>query len=121
MRQVYLNKWCETPNTAPSKYVYSDVVKPGYVLHVHTCFAHDPERAANEIITMGILDAGRQIILRSRGCAIAKEGMSALKDFFVGEGDKIFAYFPDATGDDPIELHVVGVLLSLDEWREKGE
>jgi len=70
---------------------------------------------------MGILDAGRQIILRSRGCAIAKEGMSALKDFFVGEGDKIFAYFPDATGDDPIELHVVGVLLSLDEWREKGE
>ena len=121
MRQVYINKWCETPTTAPSLYVFSDVVKPGYVLHVHSCFAHDPERGANEIITLGVRDAGRLIILRSRAGAIAKEGMSAIRDFFVGEGDQIFAYFPDATGDDPIELHVVGVLLSLDEWREKGE
>ena len=121
MRQIYLNKWCETANSAPSLYVLSDVIKPGFILHVHNCFAHAPERAAGEVITLGVRDGIGDVIVRSRGGATAKNGMSALNDFFVGEGDQIFAYFPSATGTDKIELHVIGCLLSIDEYREKGE
>jgi len=121
MRRIYIDKWCETPATAPSLYVFSDRVDPGFVLHVHSCHAHAPERAASEIIWLGVRNGVKDVLIMARGGAIAKEGMSALRDFFVGEGDQIFAYFPSATGTEAIELHVVGCLISLDEWREKGE
>ena len=120
MRQVYINKWCETVVTAPSLYVLSERVAPGYILQVHNCFAHAPERTANEIIQIGIRNGIGDILLRVRGAGTPAEGMSVLNAFFVGEGDQIFAYFPSATGTDSIELHVVGCLISLDEWREKG-
>lgn len=47
--------------------------------------------------------------------------MSALRDFFVGEGDQVFAHFPDSALGHTIGLHVIGCLLSIDEYREKGE
>lgn len=121
MRRVYIEKWSETVVAGHSKYVFSDRVDPGHILHAHNCFAHAPERETNDIIQIGVRDGGRDILLRSRAGAIAKEGMSSLTDFFVGEGDQIFAYFPDADETDTIELHVVGCLLSVDEYREKGE
>ena len=121
MRQVYVNKWCKTATTAPSLYVLSDVIKPGFILHVHNCFAHAPERIVGEVIELGVRDGIGDVLIRSRGGTTAKNGMSALRDFFVGEGDQIFAYFPSATGADKIELHVIGCLLSIDEYREKGE
>lgn len=121
MRQIYIRKFCETATTAPSLYVLSDVVKPGTILHVHNCYAHAPERAANEIIWMGVRNGVGDVLVRARGAGIAAEGMSTRRDFFVGEGDQIFAYFPSATGTDAIELHVIGCLLSIDEYREKGE
>lgn len=121
MRQLYIKKWCKTATTAPSLYVLSDRIKPGWILHVHNCYAHAPERDTSEIIMLGVRNGEGDILIRSRGGAIAKEGMSALNDFFVGEGDQIFAYFPSATGTESIELHVVGCLITLDEYREKGE
>ncbi|MBW2091024.1 MAG: hypothetical protein JRI34_02720 [Deltaproteobacteria bacterium] len=121
MRQIYINKWSETVNATHSKYVLSDVVKPGCILHVHNCFAHAPERKVNDIIQMGVRDGVSDVLVRSRGGAIAKEGMTNLNDFFVGEGDLIFAYFPDSDDTNTIELHVIGCLLSIDEYREKGE
>ena len=121
MRRIYIQKWCETANSAPLLYVLSDPIKPGWILHVHNCYAHAPERAANEIVQIGVRNGGGDVLIRSRGAGITAEGMSARRDFFVGEHDQIFAYFPSATGTDVIELHVVGCLISLDEYREKGE
>jgi len=121
MRLIYIKKWCETANSAPSLYVFSDRVKPGWILHVHNCYAHAPERAANEIVQIGVRNGVGDVLIRSRGAGITAEGMSARGDFFVGEGDQVFAYFPSASGTDKIELHIVGCLISLDEFREKGE
>lgn len=121
MRQLYIKKWCETATTAPSLYVFSDRVKSGLILHVHNCYAHAPERAANAIIQLGVRSGGEDVLIRVRAAGIAAEGMSARRDFFVGEGDQVFAYFPSATGTDSIEIHIVGCLISLDEYREKGE
>jgi len=118
MKQVYARKWSETVDASHSKYVFSDKIKPGYVLHVHNCFAHAPERAVNDIIWMGVRNGGEDIIVRARGGKIEKEGMSALNDFFVGESDQVFAYFPDSEDTNTIELHVIGVIYALDEWRK---
>jgi len=121
MRQIYAEKRSEKVTATHSKYVFSDRIEPGKVLHVKNCFAHAPERSLSDVIWMGIRNGGQDILVRARGGAIAKEGMSALRDFFVGEGDQVFAYFPDAADTHTIELHVIGVLMPLDEWRQMRE
>jgi len=121
MRQIYINKWSEVVDATHSKYVLSDFIKPGEILHVHNCFAHAPEREVSDIIHMGVRNGVGDVLIRARGGAIAKEGMTNLNDFFVGEGDQVFAYFPDSDNTDTIELHVIGCLLSIDEYREKSE
>lgn len=121
MRRVYIKKWCETANSAPTLYVFSERIPPGQILHVHTCYAHVPDRDATELIFLGVRNGGVDVFLRVRGPAAAAEGMSARRDFFVGEGDQVFAYFPSATGTDKIELHVIGCLIPLAEWRMTGE
>ena len=120
MRRIYIKKWCETANSAPSLYVLSDPIKPGWILHVHNCYAHAPERAANEIVQIGVRNGGVDVLIRSRGAGITAEGMSARRDFFLGEGDQVFAYFPSATATDKIELHVVGCLIPLAAFRQQG-
>jgi len=118
MRQLYLNKWSAKIDADHSKYIFADRVKPGFVLHVHNCFAHAPERAANEIIRLGVRNGAFDVLIRVRAAGIAAEGMSARRDFFVGEGDQVFAYFPSAEADDTLELHIVGCLVDLSSWRE---
>jgi len=120
MRRIYIEKWCETANSAPTLYVFSDPIPAGYVLHVHTCYAHAPERDQNELIWLGVRNGGVDVLVRARAAGIAAEGMSARRDFFVGEHDQIFAYFPSAVTTDKIELHVIGCMIPLDEFREKG-
>ncbi|MBA7604202.1 hypothetical protein ES703_11321 [subsurface metagenome] len=121
MRQIYINKWSEVVDASHSKYILSDVVNSGYILHVHTCFCHAPSSDTGDIISFGVRDGIGDVVCRSRGCTVRKEGMSALRDFFVGEGDQIFAHFPDAAVGHVIGLHIIGCLLSIDEYREKGE
>ena len=121
MRQIYIRKWSETFVTSPSGYVYSDRIKAGQILHVHNCFAYSPQFDVNEIIMLGIKTGGSTVLIRARSPGVAAEGMSALKDFFCGEGDEIYAYFPNASGTDVMELHVIGCLMSLDEFRAQGE
>ena len=121
MKQIYCEKWSETVETSHSKYVFSDRVRPGHVLHVHNCYAHAPEREVADITWLGVRNGGQDILVRARGGAVAKEGMSALRDFYVGEGDQVFAYFPDSDNTDTIELHVIGIMFTLDEWRKIPE
>lgn len=118
MRQIYARSWSEKIVDGHSKKVISSRIAPGKVLHVHNCFAHAPEREVNDEVTLSVINGGKNIIIRSRGGAVAKSGMSALNDFFVGESDQICAYFPDSDNTDTIELHVIGCLMTLDEWRQ---
>lgn len=121
MRQVYIRRWSDTIIAGHSGYVISEKVDSGMVLHVQNCYAHAPERATSDIIWLGVRDGSGDVLVRARGGAIAKEGMSSLNDFFVGEGDQVFAYFPDADENDTIELHIIGVLYDLKSWRTFGE
>lgn len=118
MKQVYCEKWSETVGASHSKYVLSDKIPPGNMLHVHNCYAHAPEREVADIIRIGVRNGGQDILVRAHGGVTAKEGTCSLNDFFVGEGDQVFAYFPDSDSTDTIELHVIGILYSLDEWRK---
>lgn len=121
MRRIYIEKWCDVLTATHSRYVFSDTVDAGWILHVHNCYAHAPERKINDIIWLGVRLGGKDVLIRSRGGSKEKEGMSALRDFFVGELNQIFAYFQDAAVGDSIELHVVGCLIPLADFRLKGE
>jgi len=121
MKQIYCEKWSETVDASHSKYVFSDRIDPGKILHVKNCFAHAPEREALDIVQLGVQNGGTKVLIRARKWNIAGEGVSAFNDFFVGEGDQIYAHFPDADNTDTVELHVIGVLYTLDEWRKIPE
>jgi len=118
MGQIYCEKWSEKVDAAHSLYVFSDRVEPGMVLHVMNCFAHAPEREALDRVHLGVQNGGTKVLIRARKWNIAGEGVSAFNDFFVGEGDQVYAYFPDADNTNTIELHVIGVIMTLDEWRQ---
>jgi len=118
MKQIYARKWSGTVDASHSKYVFSERIPPGDMLHVHNCYAHAPEREANDTCRIGITNGGQNILVRARGVPANSRGLSTLNSFFVGEGDQVFAYFPDADNTDTIELHVIGILYSLDEWRK---
>ena len=120
MRQMFIECWSETIDASHSRYVFSDRVPTGYVLHVMNCYAHAPEREINDIIRIGVRSGGKDCLLRARASAIAKEGMSTLNGFLAGEGDKVFAYFPDGDNTDTVELHINGILIPVKEWRESG-
>jgi len=121
MRRMYIDSWSEKLIAGHSGYVFSERVRTGEVLHVQNCYAHAPQRGVNDIIWLGVRNGSKDVLVRARGGKIEKEGMSALNDFLVGEGDQVFAYFPDAEDDDTGELHIIGVLYDLKSWRTFGE
>jgi len=120
MRQMYIECWSETIDASHSKYVYSDRVPAGHVLHVMNCYAHSPDGAVADIVQIGVQSGGKLCRIRCRGKDLAKEGMSALNAFLAGEGDRVYAYFPDADNTDTVELHINGILVPAKEWRESG-
>lgn len=117
MRYVYCEKRGRNVAATDDRYVYSDRVRPGNVLHVMSCFAGAPEREAADLITMGVESGGENVCIRSRAGTAAKDGMSALNPFLVGEGDRVFAYFPDADEGDDIHLCLNGFMAPLAIWR----
>lgn len=117
MRTIYCESWGRAVAATDDRYVLSDRVRHGHVLHVKTCFAGAPEREANDVIEIGIRSGGKDICLRHRAGSLAKNGMSTLNEFLVGEGDQVIAYFPDADTGDEIHLCVNGFLVPLEEWR----
>ena len=118
MREIYCSRWDETVTQAHDRYVWSEPVPNGKVLHVKNCYAYAPDRAANDRTQLGIQNGATKVLVRSRKWNVAGDGVSALNDFFVGEYDKIYAYFPDADSTDVISLHVTGVLMNRDEFRD---
>ena len=121
MKQIYCEKWSETVNSSHSKYVLSDRIPSKQVLRVHSCYAWAPEREVGDRVHLGVKNGGVDVLARARGSGAVKDGMSVLNGFAVGEGDQVFAYFPDADNTDTIELHLIGVLYSLDAWQKLKE
>jgi len=121
MKQIYCEKWSETVDASHSKYVLSDKIPANSVLRVFNCYAWAPEREQNDLVRIGVRNGGADGLIRVRSSRLDNYGLSTLNSFFVGEGDQVFAYFPDADNTDTIELHVVGILYSLDEWRKLRE
>ena len=118
MKEIYCSMWSEVLDQAHDRYVWSEKIPNGTVLHVMNCFGHAPEREANDIAQIGIQNGATKVIIRCRKWNVAGEGVSAFRDFYIGEYDKIYGYFPDADDTDTIELHVTGVLMTRDEFRQ---
>ncbi len=121
MRQIYNRSFTVTFTTGDSGYVFTDPIDPGMVLHVHNLFAYAPEREANDDIVIGIRDGGQDIILQAQATAAVQLGAAVANHFVIGEGDKLFAYFPDADNTDKIGIHVTGELMPLTEWARGSE
>lgn len=119
MRQVLTRKYSATFSTGGSTYVYSEQIPPGYVVHVKSCVAYCSTREASDDVLIGFTDAGREIFIAAMATLAAQCGIQALTDFYVGEGDKIFASWPDADDTDVLELHINGTLLPIADF-EKG-
>ena len=121
MRQIYSRSFTVTWATGDSGYVFAEKIDPGHVLHVHSCFAYSPQRDANDDIIIGIRNGGQDMILQAQATLATQLGSSAPLDFFVGEGDQVFAYFPDAENNDSIGIHLNGVLMTLEDWEKMSE
>jgi hypothetical protein len=118
MKQIYSRSFTVTFSTGDSGYVLSEKVDPGYILHVHSCFAYAPQREANDDIVIGIRNGGEDVILQAQATVATQLGSVAPLDFFIGEGDQVLAYFPDADDTDKIGIHLNGVLIPLKEWKK---
>lgn len=116
-KEIYTEKQTETMTQAHDRYIWSEPVPNGKVLQVLNMYGHGHEREAKDRIKLGVKNGATEFLIRARKWADSGEGLSALNPFFVGEYDKLFAYFPDADDTDTIELHIVGVLMDRDDFR----
>lgn len=121
MRQIYTRGWNIVWHTGDSGYVFSDRIDPGWILHIHAAFAYAPERDPSDKITMGIRHGGLDVIIRAQATLAVQLGMEAPGDFFLGEGDQVFAYFANAEDGDTIGIHLNGVIMPLSEWEKMQE
>jgi len=119
MKQVYAESWSEVVTAAHSRRILSDRIKPGHVLTVLNCYAWAPERAQSDLVRIGVRNGGSDVLVRVRASGVNNYGLSALNEFFVGEGDQVFAYFPDADETDTIELHIIGILQNIEDFRKE--
>lgn len=121
MRQIYSRSFTVTWLTGDSGYVFSEKIDPGYVLHVLSCSAYSPERELSDDVVIGIRNGGQDIILTAQAPLAAQRGVDTPTDFYVGESDQVFAYFPDVDNGDSIGIHLNGILLTLPEWEKMAE
>ncbi|GAG82132.1 unnamed protein product, partial [marine sediment metagenome] len=63
MALLYAERWSGTAITDQLNYIFSDPIKAGHVLHVHSCFAHAPQRALGAIIHLGVRNGGVDILV----------------------------------------------------------
>jgi len=118
VRYLYQMHWTEIVTTGHSKEVKSDLVKPGRILHVHNCYLHVPESAKNDVVTIYLHHGAQKHVLRSRARDQAKQGMSVLLPFCVGEHQYITGYAPQADNGDEITLGLCGEMRDLKKWRK---
>jgi hypothetical protein len=119
MRQVYSRSFTHKWATGETTKIYSERVDPGYVLHVTLCFAYSPERDASDDVLIGIKNGGEDITLFAVAPAVAQKGANVDNEFYVGEGDQVFADFEDVEDGDTIGVNINGILMPRADF-EKG-
>lgn len=87
-------------------------------MFVHYCYLHLPESKLSDIATIYIETGGEDLVLRSRARDAAKQGMSAIRSFHVGEHRRVYGYAPDADNTNTISLSLCGEMLELKKWRK---
>lgn len=117
MRIEYQYRATEIITVGHDLRVYGERVKPGWILKVLTCFLHMPNSKINDVASILIEDGAAQYEIRSRARDAAKQGMSALNPFYVGEYQRIIGYSPDSDVTNEICLTVIGEMIPLNKWR----
>ena len=117
MKQIFKRTWTETFVTGGSGYVLTDPVKPGEVLEVLSLFAYAPEREASDEIKVGIRSGGNEYLVADEKLSGTEDGLQVGVSFYLGEGDRLFAYFPDADNGDEMGIMVVGALMSKEDFQ----
>lgn len=117
MRLEYQHKATTTISGDDGGRVYGERVKAGWILKVLTCFLHMPEAAINDVATLLVDDSGQELEIRSRARDGAKQGMSALNPFYVGEGQRVIGYSPHLNDELEMSLTVIGEMIPLKKWR----
>lgn len=121
MRTVYCEKRGRKVAATDNRYVLSDRVRPGQILYILNCYVHAPENATHDVLQLGVRSGGQDVMVRCQAMAAQAHGLSSLNPFLVGEGDFVYAYFPDSDTNDIIELHINGIIMSLEDWRKAAE
>ena len=121
MRQIYSRSFTVTFSTGDSGYVFAEKIDPGQILHVHSCVAYSPQREASDDVIVGIRNGGEDLILTAQAPLAAQRGVQIPNKFPVGEGDQVFAYFPDVDNGDSIGIHLNGILSDLKDWEIGAE
>lgn len=70
------------------------------------------------MITIYLNHGAQRHVIRSRARDQAKQGMSAILPFHVGEHQFVTAHAPDADIGDEITLGLCGAMIRLSKWRK---
>jgi len=103
----WIDKAHEQAMAGAAKYLYGRRVSFGRIVRVRTAIAWDETSTIATAITIGVEDRGAHSRIASwSGNTTAVETRGTLRDFWLRAGQRLFAYFEDATlGDD---LFLVG-------------
>jgi len=118
VRYLYQRHWTAIVNADNNARVYSERIRPGWILEAHYCYLHAPEARSGDVLTIFIDIGGEDLVLRSRARDLGKQGMSALRPFHVGEHRRVIGHAPDADEGDIISLSLCGAMIPLKKWKK---
>lgn len=118
MRKEYQYHTHKIIKVGDNNRICGERVKAGWILKVLTCYLHMPDSAKGDIAEILINQGSLELEIRARARDAAKQGMSALNPFYVGEYQCIIGYAPDSGVGDEICLTVIGEMIPLKKWRK---
>lgn len=119
MRFEYQYRTTEIITAGHNRRVYSERVDAGWLLTVLSCYLHIPDSKIGHVAEILVSDGAQELEIRSRGRDAAKQGMSTLNPFYVGEYQRVIGHSPDSNLNDKICLTVIGHLTPLWDWRSQ--
>jgi hypothetical protein len=121
MQRVLTEIRSETITPSHSCLIFSDRIRPGEILRIDSLCGYSAQTETNDNVFLGVEDGGRRVYIQAAAIDTATEGICARGPIYVGEGDRAFAYFPDADEGDVIELHLIGVISPRTSWQNREE
>jgi len=118
VRLEYSHRAREIITADHDRRVYGERVKPGWILKVLTCFLHMPDSKSGHIANILVDSRTLPLEIRSRARDAAKQGMSTLNPFYVGEYERVVGHSPNSVLNDEICLTVIGEMIPLKKWRK---